>query len=68
MVLIATCFSNKKTMHDNKINSTEKIYDVNCLYIQYLSKYIHKKIICFLVDNKYFDFLIATHLQELESR
>ena len=29
-------------MRNNKKNSTEKIYDVNCLYIQYLSKNTHK--------------------------
>ena len=43
VVHISTCFSKKKVMRSNKINSTEKIYDVNCLYIQYLSK-IHTKI------------------------
>ena len=29
MVHIATCFSKKKVMHNNKINSAEKIYDVS---------------------------------------
>ena len=69
MVHIATCLPKKKVMRNNKINSTEKIYDVDCVYIQYLSK-IHTKITsfnCFLVDNKYFDILIATHFQELET-
>ena len=43
VVHIATCFSKKKVMRNIIINSIEKIYDVNCLYIQYLSK-IHTKI------------------------
>ena len=70
MVHIATSFSKKNVLRNNKINSIEKIYDVNCLYIQYLSKIHTNKTSfnCFLVDKKYFDILIATHLQELESR
>ena len=70
MVHIATCFSKKNVLRNNKINSIEKIYDVNCLYIQYLSKIHTNKTSfnCFLVDKKYFDILIATHLQELDSR
>ena len=35
-------------MQNNKINNTEKIYDVNCLYIQYLSK-MHTKITYLIV-------------------
>ena len=45
MVHIAT---SKKVMHNNKINSAEKMYDVNCVYIQYLSK-IHKKLLDLVV-------------------
>ena len=36
--ILLLAFLLKKVMHNNKINSAEKMYDVNWLYIQYLSK------------------------------
>ena len=60
MVLVATYFSTKKQCIITKY-SNDKAYDVNSLYLKYLSK---KNV---LVENKYFAILKATHLQELES-
>ena len=65
MVIVVIYFFTKKKCIITKY-SNEKIYDVNLLYIKYLSK--NHFIKTFLVDNKYFDFLKATHFQELESQ
>ena len=49
--------------------STEKMYDLNSpIHTIFVKKHTKNNKLIFLVDNKYFDFLIATHLQELESQ